>query len=182
MNNAEDFDDLTIIQEILAGQQELFRLLVRRYEQKIHAFGMSFFHNSEDTADFIQEVFLKVFRKLASYKGTARFSTWLYKVAYNTAINNIQRNKEYQSLVKDVIETETPEHTTLKEIIRNAVREAVQDLPAKYRICIDLFFFYDCSYQEIEFITGYPNNTIKSHVLRAKKILKEKLENFYEMS
>jgi len=57
-----------------------------------------------------------------------------------------------------------------------AVLESLKELPERYRICIDMFFFYDLTYQEIEVITGFPVNTIKSHVFRAKKLLKEKLE------
>ena len=53
---------------------------------------------------------------------------------------------------------------------------SMQELPERYRVCVDMFFFYDRSYQEIETITGFPVNTIKSHVFRAKKILREKLE------
>jgi RNA polymerase sigma-70 factor (ECF subfamily) len=142
--------------------------------------GMSFFRNAEDAADFIQEVFLKVFRSLSSFEGRSRFSTWLYKIAYNTAVNSINRKKEYRSLAEDeqVSDTDTPERRAIRCLARDAVREAVQELPDRYRICIDLFFFYERSYQEIEVITGYPVNTIKSHIFRAKKLLREKLEDF----
>jgi RNA polymerase sigma-70 factor (ECF subfamily) len=64
--------------------------------------------------------------------------------------------------------------------MREAVLTAVMELPERYRICVDLFFFYDRSYQEIEAITGYPVNTIKSHVFRAKKLLRAKLTGIAE--
>jgi RNA polymerase sigma-70 factor (ECF subfamily) len=67
-----------------------------------------------------------------------------------------------------------------REAIRVAVRTAVAGLPERYRACVDLFFFYERSYQEIEAITGYPVNTIKSHVFRAKKLLREQLAEFVE--
>jgi len=69
-------------------------------------------------------------------------------------------------------------------MIRQAAREAVlaslRELPERYRVCIDMFFFYDCSYREIEEITGFPVNTVKSHVFRAKKLLREKLKGIGE--
>jgi RNA polymerase sigma-70 factor (ECF subfamily) len=142
--------------------------------------GIGFFRNAEDASDFTQEVFLKTFRNLSRFEGRARFSTWLYKIAYNTAINSVTRKKEYKSLTEDDIAScnDTPEYNLLKGVARDAVLEAIKTLPERFKICVDLFFFYDRSYQEIEHITGYPVNTIKSHVFRAKKILREKLIAF----
>jgi RNA polymerase sigma-70 factor (ECF subfamily) len=175
-----DDEDRTIVAQILSGQKELFRLLVKRHEQAVYGMGTSFFHNADDASDFTQEVFLKTFRNLSRFEGRSRFSTWLYKVAYNTAINSITRKKDYHSLAEDEIvgRDETPERKLFKALARSAVLEAVKELPERYRVCVDLFFFYDRSYQEIEAITGYPVNTIKSNVFRAKKILREKLVDY----
>jgi len=175
-----DDEDRIIVAQVASGQTELFRLLVKRHEQAVYGMGISFFRNTEDASDFTQEVFLKTFRNLSRFEGRSRFSTWLYKIAYNTAINNITRKKEYHSLVEDesAPDNDTPERELLRSLARNAVREAITELPERFRVCVDLFFFYDRSYQEIEAITGYPVNTIKSHVFRAKKILKEKLGSY----
>ena len=170
-------EDRIIAAQVVSGQKELFRLLVKRHEQAVYGMGMSFFRNAEDASDFAQEVFLKTFRNLSRFEGRSRFSTWLYKIAYNTAINNVTRKKDYHSLVEEEIIpfNDTPERKLLRSFARDAVLEAIKELPERFRICVDLFFFYDRSYQEIEAITGYPVNTIKSHVFRAKKILREKL-------
>ena len=172
-----DDEDRTIVAQIVSGQKELFRLFIKRYERAVYGMGKSFFRNAEDVADFVQEVFLKVYRNLAGFEGRSRFSTWLYKIAYNTAINSYNRKKDYNSLVEDAIvsDDDTPERKLLKDLAREAVQEAVQDLPERFRVCVDLFFFYDRTYQEIESITGYPVNTVKSHVFRAKKKLRERL-------
>ena len=175
-----DDEDRLIIAQVVSGQKELFRLLVKRHEQAVYGMGMSFFRNAEDAMDFTQDVFLKTFRNLSRFEGRARFSTWLYKIAYNTAINNITRKKDYLSLAEEdsIPDNDTPERSLLRNLAREAVREAVTELPERFRVCVDLFFFYDRSYQEIEAITGYPVNTVKSHVFRAKKILREKLAGF----
>jgi len=176
----EDDEDQLIAAQVAAGQKELFKLLVKRHEQAVYGMGMSFFRNAEDASDFTQEVFLKVFRNLSRFEGRSRFSTWLYKIAYNTAINGVTRKKDYHSLVEDEIESnnDSPERKLLRSLARDAVLEAIKELPERFRLCVDLFFFYDRSYQEIETITGFPVNTIKSHVFRAKKILREKLKGF----
>jgi RNA polymerase sigma-70 factor (ECF subfamily) len=175
------FNDQLIVSQVIAGQKDMFRLLVRRYERAVHGMGLSFFRNPEDASDFTQEVFLKAYRSLSRFEGRSRFSTWLYKIAYNTAINGVNRRKEYQSLAEEEMNElagngDTPERVLLRKAARDAVREAVKELPERFRICVDLYFFYDRSYQEIEAITGFPVNTIKSHVFRAKKILREKLD------
>jgi RNA polymerase sigma-70 factor (ECF subfamily) len=181
-----DGDDQFIVAQVVSGRKELFRILVQRHEQAVYGMGLSFFRNADDAADFTQEVFLKSFRSLAHFQGRSRFSTWLYRIAYNTAVNGIRRQKDYngtsfRSLAEEAPpesgrEPATPEQILLRAAAACAVREALADLPERYRICVDLFFFYDRSYQEIECITGYPVNTIKSHVFRAKKLLREKLE------
>jgi RNA polymerase sigma-70 factor (ECF subfamily) len=177
-----DDDDRMILEQILAGQKELYRLLVKRHERAVYGMGMSFFRNAEDASDFTQDVFIKAYRSLAHFEGRSRFSTWLYRIAYNTAVNSVTRKKDYQSLAEEerIPDRDTPERNVLRAALRETVREAVKELPDRYRICVDLFFFYDRSYQEIEGITGYPVNTIKSHVLRAKNILREKLKGFIE--
>ena len=176
----EDDEDRIIAAQIVSGQKELFRLLVKRHEQAVYGMGLSFFRNAEDASDFTQEVFLKTFRNLSRFEGRSRFSTWLYKIAYNTAVNSVSRKKDYHSLAENEImgDNDTPERVLLRGIARDAVLEAVAELPERFQVCVDLFFFYDRSYQEIEMITGYPVNTIKSHVFRAKKLLREKLVDF----
>ena len=173
----ENDEDRIIVTQIVSGQKELFRLLIKRHERAVYGMGMSFFRNAEDALDFTQEVFLKVYSRLSNFEGRSRFSTWLYKIAYNTAINSVTRKKDYHSLAENetVSERDTPERELLRGIACDAVLEAITELPERFRVCVDLFFFYDRSYQEIEAITGYPVNTIKSHVFRAKRILREKL-------
>jgi RNA polymerase sigma-70 factor (ECF subfamily) len=178
----EDADDLLIVSQITSGQKDLFRFLVKRHEQAVYGMGLGFFRNPEDASDFTQDVFLKVYRGLSRFEGRSRFSTWLYKIAYNTAVNGVTRRKEYRSLAEEegLSDGDTPERKMLREASRKAVLGAVEELPERYRVCVDLFFFYSRTYQEIEGITGIPVNTVKSHVFRAKKLLREKLGEIAE--
>ncbi|MDR2718903.1 MAG: sigma-70 family RNA polymerase sigma factor [Treponema sp.] len=175
----EEYNDELIAGLVTAGQKDLFRLLVERYQRPVYGMGLSFFRNTEDASDFSQEVFLKVYRSLSRFEGRSRFSTWLYKIAYNTAVNGVNRRKEYHSLAEEDFERidgDTPERQIIRAAAREAVLAALQELPERYRVCIDMFFFYNCSYREIQEITGFPVNTVKSHVFRAKKLLREKLK------
>jgi len=179
--NEAEVNDQLIVNQIVSGQKDLFRLLIRQYEKAVYGMGLSFFRNSEDASDFAQEVFLKAYRSLSRFEGRSRFSTWLYKIAYNTALNEVNRRKEYHSLAEEeadklVSHGDTPERIALRNAARESVQAAIKELPERFRICVDLFFFYDRSYIEIEAITGIPVNTIKSHVFRAKIILRDKLD------
>jgi RNA polymerase sigma-70 factor (ECF subfamily) len=175
---SEDADDRFIAGRVAAGERELFRYLVTRHQKAVYSMGRSFFRNHEDISDFVQEVFLKVYRSLSRFEGRSRFSTWLYSIAYNTAVNEAARRKEYRSLAEEdlVADWDTPERKLIRDTARDAVLTALEELPDRYRICVDMYFFYDRSYQEIGTITGFPVNTIKSHVFRAKKLLREKLK------
>ncbi|MDR3193539.1 MAG: sigma-70 family RNA polymerase sigma factor [Treponema sp.] len=178
----DDADDLLMVSQINSGQKDLFRFLVKKHEQAVYGMGLSFFRNGEDASDFTQDVFLKVYRGLSRFEGRSRFSTWLYKIAYNTAVNGVTRRKEYRSLAEEegLSDGDTPERKLVRDLSREAVLGAVEELPERYRICVDLFFFYSRTYQEIEAITGIPVNTVKSHVFRAKKLLREKLGGIAE--
>lgn len=176
--------DFKLVKEILAGNKDSFAKLMTFYKVRILNFGKSFFHNDSDSEDFVQDVFIKVFTHLDSFKGKSMFSTWLMKIAYTTAINSVKRAKtwipiEDETIIPDSSAT-SPEEMQIKKLTKDAIREAISELPEKYKICVEMYFYYDIPYQEISEITDFPLNTIKSHIFRAKKILKDKLEGFYE--
>ncbi len=179
---SDEVDDRAIVDAVAGGDIERFAILVRRHQKAVYALGYSFFRNHEDVCDFVQEVFLKVFRGLASFQGRSRFSTWLYRIAYNTAINGVRRRKSYVSLAEDLPEpsSEAPETCAIRQAAAAELRKAMGELPERYRICLDLYFFYGMSYPDIEAVTSYPVNTIKSHVFRAKEKLRGRLSDIAE--
>lgn len=177
------FRDFNLIKKILKGDKNSFAELMTFYKTRIFIFGKSFFYNDEDANDFVQDVFIKVFLNLKSFKWKSSFSTWLMRIAYTTAVNSVNRKKNYLPLSEEVeipSKSLTPEEVELEKVTKSAVKEAVKDLPEKYKLVVDMYFFYDVPYLEISRITELPINTIKSHIFRAKKILKEKLEVYYE--
>jgi RNA polymerase sigma-70 factor, ECF subfamily len=170
------------IGRVLDGDTEAFAILVRRHEARVKRLGMSFFHDEEDAADFTQDVFVKAYTALASFKGRSLFSTWLLRIAYNTAINSKKRRREQLSLdpEMEIVGSPGTDETQLREETANAVREAMAGLPPRQALCIELYFYYDLKYAEIGEVTGFPVNTIKSHVFRAKRILRERLGSLRE--
>lgn len=170
--------DLQICKRVLDGEKNLFSVLVKKYQNRVFRLGMSFVKNTDDADDFTQDVMLKAYTSLAAFRGDAAFSTWLMRIAYNAGINSVKRKHEYTSIAEsfDVEDIQaTPEEQHLIACLQTSIRHAVALLPERYRICVDLYFFYDMPYADIEKITGLPVNTIKSHIFRAKKILKDTL-------
>ncbi len=177
-------EDAELCEAVLSGNMDAFARLAGKYRKRILALGMSFFHDQDDAEDFLQDVLVKVYTSLSGFRGEARFSTWLMRVAYNTAINSVKRNKVYVSLAEDfdVPDTsETPEEESIRRGTGDAIKRALDILPERYRVCVDLFFYYDMPYADISVVTGLPVNTIKSHVFRAKKMLKEALAEGEEL-
>ena len=176
----EAVQDRLLCKAVLAGNTEAFSLIAAKYQKRVYSLGMSFFKNHDDSEDFVQDIMLKTFSALPKFRGESSFSTWLMRIAYNSAINSVKRKREFVSAFDDFeIKTNdlTPEERQIQNCVKNSIRRAVSSLPEKYRICIDLYFFYDMPYADIESVTGIPVNTIKSHIFRSKKILKTELEH-----
>ena len=185
--------DEEVVSQIKQGRTGLYAVLVKRYQDRIYSIGMRFFHNEDDSSDFVQEVFIKAYRGLGSFKGRgllgeSKFSSWLLKIAYNHGINALNRGKRYESLSEscEPVSGEDVERQQIKRETGRALEEALKELPEKYAICLDLYFFYGVSYPEISEVTGFPVNTIKSHVFRAKGLLRKRLrgtiaEDYHEV-
>ena len=169
--------DEQIVKQVLLGVIDNFKVIVERYQKKIFGIGMRFFNNRDDSHDFTQEVFIKAFESLSSYAGRAPFRFWLTRVAYNHGINRAG-SKRTESEVPEEIPSgdSTPEARHVRSEIRDMLMRAVGALPERYRVCVELYFFMGLTYGEISTITGYPVNTIKSNVLRAKVMLRDELK------
>ncbi len=176
---SSDAEDKLLCKTALSGNANAFGAIVAKYQKRIYSLGMSFFKNHDDSEDFVQDVMLKAFAALPKFRGESSFSTWLMRIGYNTAINSVNRKREFVSAFEDFeisASDLTPEENHIQRCVKESIRRAVNELPEKYRICVDLYFFYDMPYSDIESITGIPVNTVKSHIFRSKKILKTELE------
>ncbi len=183
----EHATDENIIKSVINGDVDSFEYIVKRYQGLVYSIGMRFFRNEDDSNDFTQEVFIKVYHELNSYKGRAPFRYWLGRVAYNYAVNSIKVQKSDVNYIEEMHSSEaTPEKSHITHEIKQTLLDAINQLPEKYRLCLDFYFFHGISYNKIKEITGYPVNTIKSYVFRAKQTLRDALrgsiaEDYHEM-
>jgi RNA polymerase sigma-70 factor (ECF subfamily) len=144
--------------------------------------GLKFFHNRHDAEDYAQEVFLKTFEKLRTFKAEVPFASWLNKIAYNMAVNQYHKRKRAQvevALPCDPQDTAlSPETRLLRGELREKVRKVLKKIPDIYKPVINLHFFEGLSYPEISRTLSIPVNTIKSYVFRAKQLLRSRLGTY----
>lgn len=177
MTDAVAVPDEVLVAQVLDGETDAFAELVRRHQRRVLRIGLGFFKNEEDAADFAQDVLLKAYTGLAGFRGASKFSTWLTRIAYNAAINGTKRKPRYDPLETDPEDVRelAPEDRQIRDETVAALRKAMGELPPKYAVCLDMYFYLGMKYGDISEATGFPVNTIKSHVFRAKRELRKAL-------
>ncbi|HYE81607.1 MAG TPA: sigma-70 family RNA polymerase sigma factor [Clostridia bacterium] len=181
--------DEEIISYIVKGKTELFSVLIDRYQSKVFSTVYHYTHDQEETRDLTQEIFIKVYNSLQSYKNKASFSTWLYRIAVNRCIDWTRKKKlQTVSAIYDSSEEEIdiydtiadsgggPEEELIKQENKVYIRKVVEELPEIYKTVIILYYFEDFSPQEISDITGIPKRTIETRLYRGKNLLKLRLD------
>ena len=171
-------DDITLVNRILNGDRAAFKILVQQYEKLVlHMVYRVITY--EDCEDVCQEVFLKVYQKLPSFRFESKLSTWIATVAYRTALTHTQRQK---SLVLSTIDEEVTQkaafsdpNTLDKQAVYQYIHLQIAQLPVHYRVVLTLYHLEEKSYAEIQAITGMPKGTVKNYLFRARKLLKDKL-------
>jgi RNA polymerase sigma-70 factor, ECF subfamily len=193
--DTESDPDLVIVARVQEGNVEAFRVLVDRYTWQVYRLGLRFLRCREEAQDYVQEVFLKAFENLRQYRRSGRFYSWLMGIAFNHGKDLVRKpappgQLSMQPSLPDEVEppdaASGPEARALREIARRELCGAVEGLPEHVATCIDLYFFFGLTYNEVGELVGIPTNTVKSHVLRAKQRLRKRLagtvaEAFHEM-
>jgi RNA polymerase sigma-70 factor (ECF subfamily) len=166
--------DQELIKHVRNGRSDTYTELVQRYQQGLFRYVYAIVKDADMAEDIAQDTFIKAYDSLASYKPDFAFSTWLYRIGHNRALNAI---KAQQTLMLDDDEVAqipaTESNTQAIEDREAAVRAAVERLPLKYRTVIVLHYWQKKSYEEIAEIQGVPLNTIKTWIRRAKERLEE---------
>lgn len=175
---AELDDDLLVERAGTGRDQSAFAELVRRHQGKVRGLLLRLTNNPTLADDLAQEVFLRAYRGLVGFEGRARFSTWLYRIAYNVFLNHRARTRELAALpVGFDCQAAAPENelSANRLDMRRDLSSAIAALPERYRAVVTLHYIEDVSYPEIAEILDLPLGTVKTHLHRAKKMLREQL-------
>lgn len=176
--------DGELIVDAVNGRADGFEELVRRYQRPITSYVFRMLGDYEASLDVTQEVFIKVYNSLRKYSAEYKFSTWLYRIAHNAAIDHMRRN----SVSPQSIEAEnadgtyqlqiecrrpSPEQDHEQSEWRTEIDSVVKCLPPSYRDLILLRHSRDLSYDEIADVTGLPLGTVKNRLFRAREMMRE---------
>ena len=174
-----DRQETAIINEVLEGNQDQFRLLVERYHRGLVQHLYNIMKDGHMAEDIAQDAFIRAYEKLSQYDERYAFSTWLYKIADNLAYRQIKRLKpaadidELQEFIAD--ERPTAGEETDKSMAQTAVRRALDKLPLDYRQVVTLYYWDNRSYEEIAVIVERPIGTVRTWLFRAKDQLRKDL-------
>jgi len=170
------------IERILNGDLNSFKVLVRQHERLVIGMVSRIVKDQNDVEDLCQEVFIKVFKNLQSFKYQSKLSTWIGQIAFTTAVNHVKKisGKKYLTVDLEAFEhtyhaSDDPESLLIKKSTSAFIQEEVAKLPLQYRTVLTLYHLQELSYSEITDITGMPDGTVKSYLFRARKLLKDKL-------
>jgi len=187
----KDLPDEEVIAGIKNGNHDLFRIIIKRYNQRLFRTAISFNIDNDDCDDVIQQTYIHAFEKLNQYKGEAKFSTWLTKILINECLmlkrsrKIILRKKEKPEVVTfGVSEHQTPEDSFMQNELKNIIEDAIRELPEKYRQVFILREVEGLSVKETADILGITETNVKIRAHRGKSLLQEKLSlkiNFKEM-
>jgi len=180
-------NDIYYINLIIEGNTNAFNILVDRYKDLVFSLALKMVKNREEAEEVAQDTFIKVFKSLSKFKGDSKFSTWIYKVTYNTCLDRLKKQKREQQVVS-IDEFNTNQIKSIDNALdkmeneerEKAIQDCIQFLPADDAFLLTLFYFEEQSLEEIAKVIGLTANNVKVKLFRSRKkltsILKEKLE------
>lgn len=177
--------DAGLIARVIAQRDShAFRQLVLRHQSSVRRWARRFCDGNEAAADDLaQEVFIRVHRALPTYRGEARFSTWLYRITFNIAISQKRLARErWQAVNLEEAETELnhPEHPMKSAEVRRDLESAMAALSEPQQWALRLNLEEGLSHQEVSDVMGIPLGTVKTHILRGKRALQARLAPWQE--
>ena len=182
-------EDQQLINQILNGDTNAYGKLIARYKDLVFTLALRMLKHREEAEEVSQDAFLKAYRSLHKFKGDSKFSTWIYKVTYNTCLDRIKKNKKhYNDVAIDDFTFNKLESfdNALERMIDSErqllIKKCIEKLPPDDAYILTLFYFEELSLDEISEIIQITSNTIKVKLYRARKKLAVILEKYIELT
>lgn len=190
--NEDNVTDQTLVDRVLGGDTNAFKSIVKNTQGLVAQIVFKMIPNLEDRKDIAQDIYLKTFQKLDTFKFQSKLSTWIAQIAYNTCINYLEKRKlvliennydneksddealELLNVNNDYFSNETAEIIYRKEL-SEILKSEIDKLSPVYKTLITLYHNEELNYAEIAEITKLPEGTVKNYLYRARKTLKENL-------
>ncbi len=174
-----------IVEKAREGDVLCFTLLVEKYKNKIYGLAFSLTRDSNEAEEVSQRVFIKLWNNINKFSFESAFSTWVYRVAYNTFLNYTREKKRYTNRISLLMEKfrkeppRQPSSLTANIGIKEAIASALSEIPGEFALIVIYYDVEEMSYAEISGVTGLPEGTVKSRLSRGRKLLRERLGNIH---
>ncbi|MCA0269411.1 MAG: sigma-70 family RNA polymerase sigma factor [Bacteroidetes bacterium] len=188
--SASSEQDRAWIAKALRGDQRAYERLVAKYERALYHHILRLVRSRDDVDDLVQETFIKAFAALEAYTPQYAFSTWLYKIATNHAIDHLRKRRIATTSIDRPIQTKDgemqmelpddtyrPDKPLVEDQRRTLLAEAVEQLPDKYRRVIEMRHQQEMTYEDIAETLDLPLGTVKAHIFRARELLNRYLRD-----
>lgn len=170
-----------ILEACRRGDREAFRTLYEAYKDRVYSIAFYFFHADADAAgEVTQQVFLKLMREIARFRGDAAFSTWLYRMVVNACVDRSRSRRREAAAADPVVLDHVPargshEESFARQQLATSVQQAIATLPAKLRAAILLRYFEDLSYSDMARALNCSIGTVASRLSRGHRLLAKRL-------
>lgn len=193
MRDGVSLSDQELVEQIKAGEKTSLEALLGRYQDKVYRLALSFTKNPADAEEVLQDVFLTVYRKIASFEGRSAFSTWLYRITVNTALMKLRGRGPAQESIDEYLPqftkdgrharmvvdfTDGPEKLLLLKEREQILREAIEALPPDYKVVLVLRDLERLSNEEVAEVVGASVLAVKARLHRARLALRGRLERY----
>jgi len=175
-------EDNLCIEEIKKGNISAYNKLIIKHEKLAFNIAYKITKNREDSEEICQDAFLKAYKNISFFNGDSKFSTWLYRIIYNTAISKTRKKKidintsKEENLLINITDTKNATIDLEKNERKKFINHALEKLPAEENILINLFYIKEKSIDEIAIITSLSKSNVKVKLYRARKKIYSELE------
>lgn len=171
-------DESTSIEQAQHGNTRAYGLLVEKYQSRVYALVCRVCRNNAQAQEVVQDVFLKAYAQLSSFRGTASFSTWLYRIAYNTAISQVRKNtsrrKAQDAYTSQMANAPEEAYDDSTDSQYTALQQALANLNHEDRLLIELFYYKELKMEEVAYIARLSVSNAKVRLFRIRqKLLSE---------
>ena len=165
--------DETIVQRVLAGERELYEVLVRRHNTRLYRAARAILRSESEVEDVMQEAYVQAFAHLSQFRAEARFSTWLTRIAVHEAFARRRRAQRQTESVEEAVSVITPENQAGTREVAKLLERAIDALPDNFREVLVLRTLEDMSVAETAAALEIPEDTVKTRLFRARNLLRE---------
>jgi RNA polymerase sigma-70 factor (ECF subfamily) len=183
VTKTDNLSDSQIVSLVLKGDKEMYATLVERYEAKLFRYAMYLVKDHDAASDVVQDTFIKAYINLFSFHLDKSFSSWIYRILHNEAMNLIKKNKKTSTFTEmdmdgdEIFVKFSTDKIMDKNLLKASVRKCMSRVDIKYQEVLALYFFDNLKYEEISDILHIPSSTVGVRIKRAKESLMKACKN-----